>query len=143
MIQKHWEEEKNYKHKPHVPLALLGRFKQTNGALKTFIQPLAVTTTLGIRIQVWIGRTVEEYHKLGIVTGPMFQTVGRNNEPQRATVSHLDELMHDILKQVQLRQPEIIASDTKIEDVYSVCCSLRCNNGSTKPEDPGVGNRKQ
>ncbi|KAL7570987.1 hypothetical protein ACA910_002610 [Epithemia clementina (nom. ined.)] len=37
MIRKYWAEGRDYQRKPHVPLALVGRFKQTNGALKTFI----------------------------------------------------------------------------------------------------------
>ncbi|KAL7575471.1 hypothetical protein ACA910_007368 [Epithemia clementina (nom. ined.)] len=55
MVQKYWAEGRDYRRTPHVPLALVGRFKQTNGVLKTFIQPLAPPTASGIQIQTWIG----------------------------------------------------------------------------------------
>ncbi|KAL7563946.1 hypothetical protein ACA910_017561 [Epithemia clementina (nom. ined.)] len=125
MIQKYWSEGRDYKCKPHVPLALLGRFKQTNGSLKTFVQPLAPVTTSGIRIQEWIGRMIEEYDKVEVKSGPMFRAPGKGSTPKRATVSHLGALFHNIFKRVQLRHPEIIAPEVKVEDEYSVRRSLR------------------
>ncbi|KAL7577187.1 hypothetical protein ACA910_003522 [Epithemia clementina (nom. ined.)] len=125
IVQKYWAEGRYYQRKSHVPLALVGRFKQTNGALKTFIQPLAPHTALGIQIQTWIGQAIEEYEKMGVNSGPMFRTVLKNGSVKHATVSHLDNLFHDILKHVQLRHPETIRSEIKIEDLYSVCRSLQ------------------
>ncbi|KAL7569757.1 hypothetical protein ACA910_005701 [Epithemia clementina (nom. ined.)] len=92
MICKHWDEGKNYAHKPHIPLALIGRFKQTNRALSS-----------GIHVQQWIGQTIEYFHQLRIMAGPMFQTVTKSSKPQCATVSHLDKRFYNILKWVQLR----------------------------------------
>ncbi|KAL7577934.1 hypothetical protein ACA910_007565 [Epithemia clementina (nom. ined.)] len=120
MIRKHWDEGPNYKQMPHVALALIGRFKQTNGTLKTFIQPLAPIMSSGIQVQMWIGTAIEEYHILGVTNGPMFCTVSKGGEPHRAMVSHLDDLFHDILKRVQLCCPEVIPAEIKVDNVYSV-----------------------
>ncbi|KAL7563478.1 hypothetical protein ACA910_008781 [Epithemia clementina (nom. ined.)] len=59
------------------------------------------------------------------MSGPMFRAVTKGGEPRRATVSHLDELFHDILKRVQLRRPEVIPAEIKVDDVYSVRQLLR------------------
>ncbi|KAL7579132.1 hypothetical protein ACA910_019158 [Epithemia clementina (nom. ined.)] len=123
-MRKYWDEGRDYKRKPHIPLTLVGRFKQTNGATRTYIQPLAPRTSSGIEVQKWLGRTIEEYHLSGITSGHMFRAVGKNNQVKRATVSHLDDLFHDILKQVQLRHPEIIGPRIQVEDLYSVRQSL-------------------
>ncbi|KAL7574513.1 hypothetical protein ACA910_015869 [Epithemia clementina (nom. ined.)] len=72
MMRKYWEEGRSYTHKPHVPLALVGRFKQTNGALKMYVQPLALVTSSGIPVQRWLGRAIQEYHAIGVSSGPMF-----------------------------------------------------------------------
>ncbi|KAL7563788.1 hypothetical protein ACA910_020472 [Epithemia clementina (nom. ined.)] len=125
MIRKYWNVVLDYKHKLHVLLALLGRFEQTNGSLKTFVQPLVPVTTSGIRIQEWIRRTIEEYDKVEVKTRPMFRAPRKGPTPKRVTVSHLDALFPDILKSVQIRHLEIIAPEVKVEDEYSVRRSLR------------------
>ncbi|KAL7577826.1 hypothetical protein ACA910_010574 [Epithemia clementina (nom. ined.)] len=66
MMQKYWSEGKTYTRKPHVPLTLVGRFKQTNGQTKTYIQPLAPITSSGIQVQLWLGQTLDEYNKLQV-----------------------------------------------------------------------------
>ncbi|KAL7571733.1 hypothetical protein ACA910_002832 [Epithemia clementina (nom. ined.)] len=124
-----------YLRKPHVPLALVGRFKQTNGALKTYIQPLAPITSLGIRVQLWMGCTIQTYHEMGITTGPMFRVDLGKGRTQRATVSQLDALFHEVLKQLQHRQPNIIPSNVKVEDKYSVRQSLR-RGATTEDQSP-------
>ncbi|KAL7560835.1 hypothetical protein ACA910_013270 [Epithemia clementina (nom. ined.)] len=98
MMNKSWQEGRDYSRKPYIPLALVGRFKQTNGALKTFIQPLAPVTKSGIRVQEWLGRTIDKYDKMKIGSGPMFRIVTKGGTVKRATVWHLDDLLHDILK---------------------------------------------
>ena len=53
LIRKYWLEGITCSRVAHVPLAMAGRFKQTNGAFKIYIQPLAETTTksgIGIRL---------------------------------------------------------------------------------------------
>mmetsp|Transcript_39832 Transcript_39832/g.59084 ORF Transcript_39832/g.59084 Transcript_39832/m.59084 type:complete len:150 (+) Transcript_39832:2355-2804(+) len=104
----------------NVPLALVGRFKQTNGALKVYIQPLALRTSSGIEIEKWMARTLREYELVGVKTGPMFRTAGKRGKVSRSTVSALDALFHDILRRVQHRRPDLIASDVKVEDVLAL-----------------------
>ncbi|KAL7580596.1 hypothetical protein ACA910_003716 [Epithemia clementina (nom. ined.)] len=99
MIRKYWNEGRDYKRKPHVPLALVGRFKQTNG--------------------------IEDCNTMDVKAGPMFRTTTKANIPKRTTISNLDNLFHDILKQVQLRHLDIISPDLKKEDVFSIRRSLR------------------
>ncbi|KAL7567264.1 hypothetical protein ACA910_016730 [Epithemia clementina (nom. ined.)] len=123
-MHKYWDEGRDYKHKQHVPLTLVGRFKQTNGVTQTYIEPLTPQTSSGIEVQKWLGRTIKEYHLSGITSGPMFCAMGKNNQVKCATVSHLDDLFHDILKRVQLRHPEIIGPGIRVEDLYSIWPSL-------------------
>ncbi|KAL7562025.1 hypothetical protein ACA910_011070 [Epithemia clementina (nom. ined.)] len=134
MMQKYWEEGKTYLRKPHVPLALVGRYKQTNGALKTYIQPLAQITSSGIRLQLWMGRTIQTYHEMGVTVGPMFRVDLGKGRTQHATVSQLDALFHEVLKRLQHHRPDIIPSDVKVEDEYSVRQSLR-RGATTKAQN--------
>jgi hypothetical protein len=90
MMRKYWAEGVNYERKPHVPLTLVGRFKQTNGAFKMFIQSLVTVSSSGVEIQLWLGRAIEEYHLMGVKTGPMFRSVNNKSEIRRAAVSDLD-----------------------------------------------------
>ncbi|KAL7577651.1 hypothetical protein ACA910_015165 [Epithemia clementina (nom. ined.)] len=59
MLRRYWAEGRDYERKPHVLLALVGRFKQTNGTLKMYVQPLVPTTASGIGVQAWIGRAIQ------------------------------------------------------------------------------------
>ncbi|KAL7557345.1 hypothetical protein ACA910_003251 [Epithemia clementina (nom. ined.)] len=104
MLRRYWEEGQDYVRKPHVPLTLVGGFKQTNGLLKTYVQLLAPTTSSGIQVQLWIGRSIQEYNHLGVSYGPLFRVVnGKSAQVKRATVSQLDSLFHDALKRLQHR----------------------------------------
>lgn len=125
MMRKYWHESNNYTRKPHVTLALVGRFKQTNGAAKTFIQPLAIRSGSMVEIQLWLGRAIEQYDKMGVVSGPMFRTVSSKGAVKRATISDLDSLYHDILRRLQVRRPDLINPNEKVEDDYSMRRSPR------------------
>ncbi|KAL7565458.1 hypothetical protein ACA910_020841 [Epithemia clementina (nom. ined.)] len=119
MMQKYWSEGRDYARKPHVPLTLVGRFKQVGGMTKTYIQPLAPVMSSGVQVQLWLGRVIEEYHNMGITSGPMFRTIQEKGQVVRATVSHLDSLFVDILKRLQHRRPDIIGTEVKVNDEYS------------------------
>ncbi|KAL7571173.1 hypothetical protein ACA910_014771 [Epithemia clementina (nom. ined.)] len=74
MMRKYWKEAKEYCRNSHIPLALVGRFKQPAGTVNVFIQPLAPITSSGIQVALWLGRTIEEFNVVGVVTtGPMFR----------------------------------------------------------------------
>lgn len=129
MMRKYWKESISYARKPHVTLALVGRFKQTNGATKTFIQPLAIKSSSGVENELWLGRAIDQYNKMGVVSGPMFRTVSGKGVIKRATVSDMDSLFHDVLRRLQVRRPDLIGPDIKVEDEYSMRRSPR--RGST------------
>lgn len=125
MMKKYWREACDYSRKPHVQLALVGRFKQTNGAYRVFVQHLAVETSSGVEVKLWMGRAIEEYHLRGVTAGPMFRTVTAKGKIKRATVSDLDMLFHDILKRVQISRPDLISPDEKVEEESSMRRSPR------------------
>ncbi|KAL7576852.1 hypothetical protein ACA910_013864 [Epithemia clementina (nom. ined.)] len=75
MMQNYWSEGRDYAQRPHVPLTLVGCFKQTNGLTKTYVQPLAPITSSGIQVQRWLGRTIDKYNKMQVKKDPMFQAV--------------------------------------------------------------------
>ncbi|KAL7564157.1 hypothetical protein ACA910_021132 [Epithemia clementina (nom. ined.)] len=56
--------------------------------------------------------------------GPLFRTVTKAGTVKRATVSHLDDLFHNILRCTQLKRPDVIPRDAKIDELYSVRRSL-------------------
>ncbi|KAL7555329.1 hypothetical protein ACA910_006147 [Epithemia clementina (nom. ined.)] len=90
MMQKYWAKGKEYTHKPHVPLTLVGRFKQTRGVTKTYIQPLALVTSAVIQVQLWLWCTIDKYNLMGIKTGPMFRAIQGRTRIVHATIGHLD-----------------------------------------------------
>ena len=63
------------------------------------------------------------------MSGPMFRSVGKTGVVKKATVGDLDLLLHDILRQVQVRYLGILPASVKVEDEYSARRSLR--RGST------------
>lgn len=125
---KQWSERNAQPRQKHVPLVLVGRFKQSVGE-KLYFQPLAQTTKSGIQVRSWVGRLLVLYKKAKIVSGPVFQSVGKNGSIKKATIGDLDLLLHDILRQVQTRYPDVVPANVKVEDNYSARRSLR--RGST------------
>ena len=127
-MNKHWEEGDRHPRLKHVPLVLVGRFKQTVGE-KLFFQPLAQVTKSGISVKRWVARVLAMYKKAGTTSGPMFRTVTKKGGVKRASVGDMDLLLHDILRQVQIRRPDVLPSNVLVGDEYSVRRSLR--RGST------------
>jgi hypothetical protein len=119
-LRKYWSEGATHPRKPHVPLVLKGRFKQTVGE-KLYFQPLANVTKSGIQIQRWIHRAIATYDAYGIETGPLFRAFdSKTKRPKRATVADLDILFHDVMKRVQVRRPDLIPASVNVEEEYSV-----------------------
>ena len=123
-MNKYWEEGDRHPRLKHVPLVLVGRFKQTVGE-KLFFQPLAQVTRSGIEIKRWIARVLFLYTKVGTISGPMFRTETKKGGIKRATVGDVDILFHNILCQVQERRPDVLPADIVVGDDYSVRRSLR------------------
>lgn len=126
--RKCWSEGVQHRRKPHVPLVLEGRFKQTVGA-KVHVQPLAVASSSGTQAKLWMGRAIEVCERLGVATGPLFRVKTPSGKPRQATISDLDTLFHDILKRVQVRFPDVIGPAVKVEEECGTKRALR--RGST------------
>ena len=127
-MNKYWEEGDRHPRLKHVPLVMLGRFKQTVGE-KLYFQPLAQVTNSGIHVKQWVGRVLGLYARAKVTGGPMFRTVSKKGVVKGATVGDLDLLFHDILRQVQVRRPDVLPANVMVGDEYSVRRSLR--RGST------------
>ena len=108
-----------------LPLAMAGRFKQTNGAFKIYIQPLADVTSSGIQTQTWIERALRELNARKVVSGPMFRRITKAEKVQRALIGDLNVMVHGLWKRIQHRRPDIIPDSIKIEDDYSARRSFR------------------
>lgn len=124
-LRKHWSEGTDHPRVKHVPLVLKGRFKQTVGE-KLYFQPLAVESNSGVKYQLWILRALGALDNAGVKSGPMFRTVmSRTGKVKRSTVSDLDLLLHDIMKRVQVRRPDLLPDTVNVEDEISARRSLR------------------
>lgn len=124
-IFKHWDESGNH-NKPHVIIALLGRFKGETG-ICYHILPILSTTPSGLEPRKWIGRVLEFYRYKGITHGPMF----RNRFNQRIKAGDLEPKFLERLEQVQETRPDLIASHVDIADEYGIYRSFRRGSTST------------
>jgi hypothetical protein len=111
---------------PHVPIALLGRFKRQVG-VKLFFLPLALISASGIETGLWVTRLVATYRELGISSGPLFRVWTKSGTKgyHWAKVRDLDPLLHDVLKRVQNKSPHIISPDLIVAEEFSMSRSLR------------------
>ena len=137
LMRKYWQEGLDYPRKRHVPVALAGRFKQTNGTFRIYIHPLADETSSGIKVRVWFERAIRCLNDNKIISGPMFRVTKRKGQLARASVGDLDVLFHDLWKRIQHRRPHLIPEATKIEEVYSVRRSLR-RGATTEAQNRGI-----
>ena len=120
MIQKNWRDATRYIPAQHVPLMLVGRFKNVKGQV-LFFQPLATVTNDGFDIKIWFYRCISSYAALDIDQGLLF----RNKKGNKPSLAEMDILLHDVLHKVQLRYPSVIGDAVNIEDEFSVYRSLR------------------
>eukprot|EP00978_Attheya_sp_CCMP212_P014301 scaffold36374_cov58-Attheya_sp.AAC.7 len=128
LVREHWKEAVEHERAPHVPWAMVGRFKNETGE-KVFYQPLAIVSKSGIENGKWIKRAVDSYAKLGIVSGPFFRVQKKGGGFRQAKQSDLDPDFTSVLLRVQARWPNIIPPSVNVQDEYSIRRSLR--RGST------------
>ncbi|KAL7559236.1 hypothetical protein ACA910_013125 [Epithemia clementina (nom. ined.)] len=76
---------------------------------------------------------IQTYHELGVSTGPMFRVDLGKGKIQRATVSQLDALFHEVLTPLQHWRPDVLPTEIKVEEEYSVRRSLR--RGATEAQN--------
>ena len=119
---RHTAQGLQHRRKPHVLLALQGRFKGVHGYRKHKI-PLACVTNSGIRVARWVLRLLSVYRDAGLTEGPLLRPSLAEDTPAR--IRDLDVWFHKYLKQVQARRPDLISADLEVATRYSVRRSLR------------------
>ena len=118
----YWTEASTQsKERKHVPLTLVGRFKQKTG-IKFYTQPLAWETNDKRNLSTWFIRARECYANEGITTGPMFRNTLKMT---KMSVAEMDVGFHELLRIVQRRCSNLIADSVNIEEDYSMKRSLR------------------
>jgi hypothetical protein len=128
--------------RPHVVIALLGRFKNEVGE-KYHLAPLAAETKSGLKVRLWVGRVLEEYACIGINRGPMFRTSG--GFPIKAGV--FEEVLILRLERTQAERPDLISKDSSVSEDYGIYRSFRrgatseAGNRGVKPEVIEANNR--
>jgi len=106
--------------RPHVIVALIGRFKSEVG-LNYHLMALVSVTKSGLEPRKWIGRVLDEYAKLGITHGPMF----RNGYGQRIKASAMDPKFFGRLNFVLVNKPHLMPGIEDVEDEYGIHRSFR------------------
>ena len=130
LILKHWKESVNHEVQ-HVPLMLVGRFKQVDGE-KVFCQPLSFTTQGGMKIGLWFERALQMFIQYNIKSGPFFRVgVGK-----RASIADLDVQFRSLLKIVQIKFPNVINDGEDLED-YSMHISAR-RGATAEAQNSGI-----
>ena len=122
-LRKNWKEGLAHPTAPHVPIALIGRFKNEGGN-KSHTVPLACQTSSGLPVKKWVERAIGLYELLGIVDGPLFR-VQTKTSFRRAKVRDLDPRFHDLLKRVQYRWPHLLSPNLDPAAEFSLSRSLR------------------
>jgi hypothetical protein len=125
---KHRRESAGDKERPHVTLALRGRFKGETGE-KFHLIPLVAESKSKIKNKVWFDRVMDLYEAEGVRNGPVFRVYTRRGKLRTAKIADLDPLFHDTLRKVQELYPELISSEIDVAQEYSLQRSLR--RGST------------
>jgi hypothetical protein len=113
-----WDAAVNHLSCPHVPVSLIGKFKQEVGS-KAFVLPLATTTASGIEIMWWFEKMIDAYGHFDVK-----RTRGTKSL-RRAKARDLNPLLFDLLQRVQLKHPHIIRPEVDVAVEYSFARSFR------------------
>ena len=115
-----------HERKPHMVLALQGRFKGVDGNKWHHI-PLAIKTFSGIENERWFSRLIWVYSHYEIDSGPLLRKSPFSHEPAR--ISDLDAFFIDALQETSAKAQESGSNTIESLDTFSVRRSLR--RGST------------
>lgn len=127
---------------PHVVIELYGRFKGEGGLDRGHLLPLAATTKSGFQPRLWIGRVLDCYEELGVMSGYMFRKP--NGEPQKQ--SYYEGPILDKLKDIQDEEPHLIPATVNVHEDYGTWRSFRrgsTTHASNQGVDTGVIKRNQ
>lgn len=141
-VLKHWYEGVTDSKRPHVVIALLGRFKNEVGE-KYHLIPLAAETRSGLKVRLWVGRLLEEYSLRGITRGPMYRTT--DGSPIKARAYKEAFLLR--LERTQAERPDLTPRSTVVSEEYGIYRSFRrgatseATNRGVKPDVIEANNR--
>ena len=75
--------------------------------------------------------------EIRIASGPLFRAVSKAGKVRAMTISELDELFHQVLNLVKLSRPDLLRSDKKVEEAFSVRRSVK-RGATTQAGNVGV-----
>jgi len=101
---------------PHVMLALVGRRKRLIGN-RAFLLPSVVETASGLRPGVWLGRIIEAFDEVGIVTGYLMNRENGRGDPR---LSDYNEVFVEVLSGVQARRPDLIHAELDVSEEFGL-----------------------
>jgi hypothetical protein len=110
--------------RPHVLVALWGRFKQTPGECYHLMLVVEKTAS-GLRAGDWLARLLESLERQGITSGKLLQ--GRRGKAVKLT-KYADGF-YTCLEHVQVTRPDLIEADIDVREDYGL--SRSCRRGVT------------
>lgn len=123
-IMRRWASATEHPTNPHCPIGLRGRFKGETGE-KSHAMAVASTSASGVENGKWMERMLGFAVDSRIKSGPLFRRATKDGKFQKARVSDLDSLFHEILKKVQRAHPNLIEPEADVSEEFSVGRSLR------------------
>jgi len=109
-----WEASQAHQ-TPHVMLALVGRRKRLIGN-RAFLLPCVVETASGLRPGVWLGRILEAFEEVGLLSGYLM-TRSDGRDPR---LSDYNEVFVDALSGVQVRCPDLIHAGIEVSEEFGL-----------------------
>jgi hypothetical protein len=129
-IREHLEASGTSK-RPHVVVALLGRFKNEHGDSNYHLLPVVNVTRSGLQARKWIERAVTCCERLGYSRGPLFKDLESGG---RRKPSDFEPQFFRRLQEIQNRRPDLIGAGIDIGEQYGVSRSFRL--GENRPLQP-------
>jgi hypothetical protein len=105
----------------HLTLAMKGRIKGEFQEEQCHLIPIVAVTRSGLRPRLWMIRVVEAYREMGKVQGWVYRDA--NGAPAKQGAFEAE--FFEILREIQVRRPELIHPDVDVPDVYGMSRSLR------------------
>ena len=127
---------KNETSSSHVVVPLMGRFKGENGERNVMLALSSVSSNSGIPIRRWIERLVavlihENKHN---EVGPAIC----NQQGYVLYQSDLNQELWDLMKQIQIKRPDLCVATIEVEKKYKVFRSFR-RGATTRAKEMKIG----
>jgi hypothetical protein len=105
---------------PYIIVTLIGEFKGELG-IKHHLIALSSLTSLGIELCWWIKQLMRVRMEEGCWTGPAFG----NRDGTIALMTKPNDVLHHFMKQIQEKEPQLIAASNDVGANYSFLCTFR------------------